>query len=211
MIEKTMKYLKEAFQSEYCRTHPAAAAYRLEHSIRVANIGREIAVQEGMDAEAMTIACLLHDLSYCTQFCQPEGWIGHGRQSAKMARPFLASLGLQKEKMEQICFGIAIHVDDQADFPGERTAFARTVGDSDNIDRFNVYRIFDGLRMEGFQDKTLEEKEEFVRNRLTSLSQLCQMQMATKTVQKLWQERIQYQRGYYTRLKKQLEESRQIG
>lgn len=37
--------------------------YRLAHSYRVANIGKEIAEKEGLNVEDLMIACLLHDVS----------------------------------------------------------------------------------------------------------------------------------------------------
>ena len=37
--------------------------YRLAHSYRVANIGKEIAKKEGLNVEDLMIACLLHDVS----------------------------------------------------------------------------------------------------------------------------------------------------
>ena len=72
----------------------------------------------------MTIACLLHDVSYCRAMLDQDTWKDHGRSSARIARPFLESLGLEPGAVEEMCYGIAIHVDDAADFPGERTAFA---------------------------------------------------------------------------------------
>lgn len=33
-------------------------------------------------------------------------------------------LDINKSKIDEICYGIAIHVDDKADFAGERTPFA---------------------------------------------------------------------------------------
>ena len=47
LIEKTEAFLKERFDgSGYLNAHPAAKAYRLEHTYRVANLGREIARRE---------------------------------------------------------------------------------------------------------------------------------------------------------------------
>ena len=37
--------------------------YRLAHSYRVANIGKEIAEKEGLNVEDLIIACLLHGVS----------------------------------------------------------------------------------------------------------------------------------------------------
>lgn len=63
LITKTEEFLKEKFDSGlYLNAHPDAKAYRLEHTYRVANIGRQIAAEEGFDETEMVIACLLHDV-----------------------------------------------------------------------------------------------------------------------------------------------------
>ena len=58
--------------------------YRLAHSYRVANIGKEIAEKEGLNVEDLMIACLLHDVSYCMPFKTQDEWQNHGRVSSKM-------------------------------------------------------------------------------------------------------------------------------
>ncbi|MBR4768695.1 MAG: HD domain-containing protein [Lachnospiraceae bacterium] len=96
--------------------HSEDKAYRLEHTYRVANIGREIAAKEGFDETEMVIACLLHDIACCEQFGE-GGWNELGRRSAKISRPFLQQLGFTEDRINDICYGIAIHVDEKADFP----------------------------------------------------------------------------------------------
>ena len=128
LIQKTEAFLKQKLDGgAYLNAHPEAKAYRLEHTYRVANIGKTIARKEGFDETEMVIACLLHDVSYCEDFGE-NGWREHGRAAARIARPFLGELGLPEPRIEDICYGIAIHVDDEADFPGVRTPFALTVG-----------------------------------------------------------------------------------
>ena len=146
-VELAKEFLRRKFDgSEYFSDKPYEKEYRYEHSVRVANIGKYIAEKEGLDAEAMVVACLLHDISYCGKFKDSEDYRNHGRYSAKIARPFLEELGFEPDVIEDICYGIAIHADDKADFDGKRTAFALTVGDADNIDRFDAYRIFENLK-----------------------------------------------------------------
>ena len=68
-IRKTEEFLLEKFDSGvYLNTHQKEKAYRIEHTYRVANIGRQIALKEGFDETEMVIVCLLHDLSYCEDF-----------------------------------------------------------------------------------------------------------------------------------------------
>nr|MBQ6241204.1 GNAT family N-acetyltransferase [Lachnospiraceae bacterium] len=210
LIRKTEAFLKQKFdEAIYLNAHPDAKAYRIEHTYRVANIGREIAAREGFDGTEMVVACLLHDISYCEEFGE-DGWVGHGRRAAQIARPFLEELGLAEDRIQDICYGIAIHVDDKADFPGERTPFALSVGDADNIDRFDVYRIHESLVYEGFLDKPFDEKCAFVEKRLARLRELKDMPMGTNAAEELWKERLGFYITFFEKLAAQLEQSTKI-
>ena len=212
LILKTEQFLNEVFDySDFLSEHPSDKEYRLQHSYRVANIGRMIAEKEGFDVTETVIACLLHDISYCETFDDFEkDWKNHGRNSARIARPFLKELGLADDRINDICYGIAIHVDDEADFEWERTPFAETVGDADNIDRFDVYRIYEGLQYSKFSDMSFAEKQEKVNSMLRRLHDLKDMKLGTKTAAELWQERIAYYIGFYEKLNEQLEKSTRI-
>ena len=105
-IRKTESFLKQIFnESLYLNKHLKEMEYRLEHSYRVANIGKLIAQKEGFD---------------------------------------------------------------EADFEGERTPFALSVGDADNIDRYDAYRIFETLERDRFLEKSFKEKVELVDTRLSN-------------------------------------------
>ncbi len=210
-IEKTEAFLREKLSSgEYMRANPDALAYRIEHSYRVANLGRDIARAEGFDAEAMTIACLLHDVSYCETFGGEAGWREHGRRAAAIARPFLETLELRPEQVGEICYGIAIHVDDEADFPGERTPFALTIGDADNLDRFDAYRIYERLENDRFSKMSLPEKAERVEQRLADFERLRGVPLATETAKRIWEERLDFAAAFYEKLRGQLRGSDRI-
>ena len=203
-IARTEAFLKQKFDAAlYLNAHPDAKAYRLAHTFRVANIGREIARKEGFDETELVLACLLHDVSYCEEFGE-NGWKDHGRRSAKIARPFLKELGLPEDRIGEICYGIAIHVDDEADFAGERTPFALSVGDADNLDRFDVYRIHETLSLDGFLEMRLEEKRAYTEKRLAGLRKLADLQMGTGTATELWRSRIAFSVSFYEKLARQL-------
>ena len=209
-IKETEAFLKRAFdESIYFSVHPEDKAYRLEHTYRVANIGRQIALKEGFDETEMIIACLLHDIAYCEEFDE-KGWREHGRRSAQIARPFLKELGIPQKRIDDICYGIAIHVDDEADFEGERTSFALTVGDADNIDRFDVYRIHETLSHSGFLNMPFLEKKEYLDKRLKRARELKEMPLATNTAQSLWAERLSFYIAFYEKLADQLANSESI-
>ncbi len=207
MFAKAEAFLKEKYDSAvYLNAHPQAKAYRLEHSYRVANIGRQIARKEGFDESEMVIACLLHDIAYCEEFGE-NGWKEHGRRSAHIARPFLESLGIVRERVNDICYGIAIHVDDEADFDGERTPFALSVGDADNIDRFDVYRIHERLADDRFLDMEFTEKREYAGKWLAKLRKTIDLPMGTKTAETLWKSRLSFYLSFFEKLVDQLENS----
>ena len=209
-IERTEAFLKQKFDnSARLAENPGAKAYRLEHTYRVANIGRQIAREEGFDETEMVIACLLHDVSYCEEFGE-DGWIEHGRRAAQIARPVLEELGMPEDRIADISYGIAIHVDDKADFPGERTPLALSVGDADNIDRFDAYRIHETLTRDGFLDMPYAEKLEYLRKRLDKITCLKDLPMTTKAAQMLWDERLSFYTSFLEKLLHQIEAGRGV-
>lgn len=205
-VEKTLEFLKKRLKnSDFFREEPSEGAYRLEHSVRVARIAAEIAREEGLDEELLTIAGLLHDVAYGENFPDGYDWKNHGRDSARIARPFLESLGLSKGEVNEICYAIAIHVDDRADFEWERTAFSETVGDADNIDRFDTYRIYDTLRFLEFERLSAEERLKWLKDRMEKLERLGTMPLGTPTANLMWREKIDFQKAFFGRLLRQME------
>ena len=211
MIAKTEAFLKDTFTaSTYLRSHPADRDYRLAHSYRVANIAKAIAEAEGFNVTYAVIAGLLHDIAYCEEMVSREDRMNHGRRSAAIARPFLESLGLPADAVNEICYGIAIHVDDEADFEWERTPFCETVGDADNIDRFDAYRIYETLEYLKFSEMRLEDKCEKVAATIDKLNRFKEMKLGTATAKNLWLQRLDYYIGFYDKLKAQLDYSTEI-
>ena len=208
MIAKTEAFLKNTFAaSTYLQNNPTDRDYRLEHSYRVANIAKAIAEAEGFDVTYAVIAGLLHDIAYCEEMVTREDRMNHGRRSAALARPFLESLGLSADAVNEICYGIAIHVDDEADFEWERTPFCETVGDADNIDRFDAYRIYETLEYLKFSQMRLDEKMDKVNTTIEKLIRFKEMKLGTVTAKNLWLQRLDYYIGFYEKLKAQLENS----
>lgn len=208
IIKQTVQFLDTKLrESSYFKDHESEREYRFEHSIRVAHIGKLIAEQEGLNVENLVLGCLLHDIAYYLPFDDMGGWENHGRLSAIIARTYLTELGLEPMDIEEICYGIAIHVDDKSDFHGERTALAVSIGDADNIDRFDAYRIYEGLQYNKYSEKSLEEKCSFIKNYLIRLEELLNTPFATKTGKEMWIEKIEFQIEFYKKLYKQIENS----
>lgn len=211
-IQKTEAFLKEKFDGcDYYKEHSADQEYRLQHSYRVAHAAREIARAEGLDEEGLIIGALLHDVGYC--LCSGDNWPDwpeHGRISARIARPFLEQLGLERKRVQEICYGIAIHVDGDADFPGEKTPFACSIHDADEVDHFDVYRIYEAMMYEDFRNLRMTDKKKWLLGKLDRIQHQMGKQYSTETGRRMITERLLYQRQYYERLLEQMERSERI-
>ena len=211
-IRKAEAFLKEQFANcTYYKEHPADGEYRLQHSYRVAHAAGEIARREGLDQEGLIIGGLLHDVGYSLPFEREDSWQEHGRMSARLARPFLEQLCLEPERVQEICYGIAIHVDGKADFPGEATAFALSIGDADDVDRFDAYRIYDAMEYADFRNLKIEDKRKWLGEKLDWISWRLGEKSGTEAARQMIAERLLYQRQYYEKVLEQMRHSEGIG
>ncbi len=184
------------------------AEYRIEHSFRVANICKEIATKENLNVELAYVGGLLHDIGYSLDYDSYDDYKNHGRLGAKIARPFLLELGYTKDEVEEMCYGIAIHVDDKADYEHKRTLLAGIIGDADNIDRFDAYRLYEGLQNIDYMNLSIAEQKAYVDKIISKLPKLRSLKFETKTSQKMWEERIDFMSEFYNRLNNQIENSK---
>lgn len=211
-IRKTEEFMKEKFDHA-TEFEQEDLPYRIEHTYRVANIGREIAAKEGFDETYMVIACLLHDISYCEAFGENRfwpAWKEHGKRSAQIARPFLEELGLPEDRIDEICYGIALHVDGKTDIPGEKTLLALSVGDADAIDHFDAYRLHETLHRDAFLEKTYDEQVEYVEKRFSWLDRVRKDSACTKTAEEIWRSRVDFFIDFYKKLADQLKRSKNV-
>lgn len=98
-----------------------------------------------------------------------------------------------------------IHVDDEADFEFERTPLALSVADADNIDRFDAYRLYEGIHYANYLNLPINEQDAFLIKRISRLEELKNFKFATLTAQKMWEEKIDYQINFLRKLKAQIE------
>jgi putative nucleotidyltransferase with HDIG domain len=111
------------------------AVYRWKHTLRVAQFGKLIAENEDADVELVVTACLLHDVAWFDT--TSENSREHGRISAEKARPLLEQLEYRQSQIQNICYSISTHVDEE----NPDTLEAKILSDADNVDRFGPYRI----------------------------------------------------------------------
>ena len=200
---QALDFLRERFLSSDAMD-AAARSYRFRHTLRVAELGRRIARAEGLSEDARVVGCLLHDLAYSEVMPDEAAWRGHGRRSAALARPFVETLALPDADREALLFGIAIHVDDVSGFPGERSPLACSIGDCDNLDRFDVYRVYEQLERVGFSTLDADAQRAFVAKAQAHLRHCENAPVSTATARALWQDRLAFQNEFYRRLSAQL-------
>ncbi len=199
-LTKAEQFLKENIKD----------AYRLAHSHRVANIGKIIAQNEGLNVEDVVLACLLHDIAYKDAFESEQDWQDHGRKSARIVREFLKQFDISEQRIHDICFAIAIHVDLKADFEGEYTPFTLTVQEADNIDRLGAYRLYETLESVQFSKRPLSIQIQYVDDMIKTLNEYLTYELSTSTAALMWKNRVQFQLDYYRRLKSQFNISEKI-
>ena len=200
---QALDFLRERFLSSDAMD-AAARSYRFRHTLRVAELGRRIARAEGLSEDALVVGCLLHDLAYSEVMPDEAAWRGHGRRSAALARPFVETLALPDADREALLFGIAIHVDDVSGFPGERSPLACSIGDCDNLDRFDVYRVYEQLERVGFSTLDADAQRAFVAKAQAHLRHCENDPVSTATARALWQDRLAFQNEFYRRISAQL-------
>lgn len=210
LISNALKLLIDTYTVD--KEHPKYSdySYRLEHSIRVANIGKIIAESEGLNIENVVVGCLLHDLSYSLDLKTNEDYKNHGRLAAKMVDKFLIKNDIDEDRRLLICGAIAIHVDDVSDFEFNRTVETEIVGEADNIDRFDTYRIIENLNYDKFMEMDTKEKKEYLEKRLSRINELKSIKFSTDTSYKMWLEKLDFQYEFFMKLLKQFENSLEI-
>ncbi len=203
-VTKTKEYLTDLFnQSEYLKEQPLQREYRYDHTLRVSYWGKEIATKEGLDVEALIVGCLLHDISYIEEMPTKEAWLNHGRRSAEIAKPFLETLGFDNTTMMDILYGIAIHVDNKSDFIWNKSILADSISDADNIDRFDVYRIYETLEYDKFSHMNNSEKIEYCQTRISRVNSNAGVEFATVSATQLFHERLATMKEFFEKMLEQ--------
>lgn len=176
--------------------------YRVDHSIRVANIGKYLAEKENANIKIVVIGCLLHDVG---KF-DTEDNMEHGRVSANVAREFLKDISLSQREIDDICFAIAVHVDGKCGYEYEETLESKIVSDSDNLDRFGALRIYQTMAWDKESTEgTIEERMKVVQRKINHRIKLRdEFNLETITANEIWKDYLAYQIEYFERYLEEL-------
>ena len=201
LIRAAQRFAKEQLLTGL---EPAHGRYRYTHTLRVAELGRRIARAEGLDEEMLVLACLLHDVGYVR--CQTqEDYIDHGRLSAGMAAEFLAAQGYDPAKAESVCYGIRIHTLEEEKHPRPATVLENSVGDADNLDRFDAYRFYEGLHGADLAAMDCTALRDYAARRAAAHRRLNELPFATAFAAALWRQKLAQNEAFYNDLQAQME------
>lgn len=201
IIKTTQNYVKRRLLSELSRED---GYYRYTHTLRVADIGRQIAREEGLDEEMLILGCLLHDIGYVA--CKSKlDYADHGLKSAEIAAEFLWEQGYDAAKAESICYGIRVHTQEDDARVRPATALEDSISDADNIDRFDAWRFSRSLSWDGLDKLSIQQMKNLSLTRCQRMAQLRTLRFATETGRKLWNEKLNLWTEFYSRLEKQMD------
>lgn len=176
--------------------YAARLKYRWQHTLRVVQYGKKLAVKENANVEVVIVACLLHDIA---KLGDRSRNVEHGRIGAKMVRPFLHQLGYAEKDVENICYAIASHVDGKADFEHPLTIEAQVVSDADKIDRLSSYRMM--LALGKIVDSEYENFIVKVKKRLSKSQKASkEWRVQTKSGKEVFRQQISAQVVFLERL-----------
>ena len=99
--------------------------------------------------------------------------------------------------MNHICFAVAVHVDDKADFEHPVTLETKIVNDADNVDRFGAYRLLMHYRDQVEEYEQLIAKAE---KRIQTLKRYLAEELGTPTGERLFRRQLDLQINFLERL-----------
>jgi HD superfamily phosphodiesterase len=208
LLEKIRSFIR-LYQSD------TSFGHGFDHAERVCKLALFICEKEGGDRWVLEIAALLHDIGYVSLAALKRelvvgdsgeehrifanylsGTSDHAELSARIAKNLLKEIGLQNEKIEQICTVIREH-----DKPNKSSFEAKILNDADALDRcgatwiaraFQRISAFDRrLSIETAIDKYLISKGKYPRH--------------TKTAQEIMDKRKAFQDSFIIQFKDELE------
>lgn len=214
MKKEILEKIKEIGQGFFRK---AKGSHDWSHSLRVWKLSLKIAKKEGGDVEVLTMASLLHDIGREKEL-KTKGRICHAKESARLAKKILLSLGVPREKIKKVCVCIENHR-----FRKKRKCLSleeKILFDADKLDAIGAVGIgraflFSGeigakLYNDGIKEKHLIKKtreysndDTAFREYLVKLKKI-KNKMLTKTGRRMAIERTIFMEKFFRRFKKEI-------
>ncbi|MDD4784282.1 MAG: HD domain-containing protein [Candidatus Paceibacterota bacterium] len=132
-LQKVKEFAEKYFKDNKDSVHD------MDHVLRVYNMVLKLAKNEKVDLEVLKISVLFHDIGKIKEAKDKTGKIDHAIESAKLAKPFLITLGLKESKIQHILDCIISHRHRNNIEP--KTLEAKILYDADKIDSIGAVGI----------------------------------------------------------------------
>lgn len=175
--------------------------------MRVRYWGQYIAQRSDLNEEALVVGCLLHDISYVEEMKNGSAHVNHGRRSAEICEQFVKSLDFSTDVKNDILYGIQIHVDGKPNknMNWHNSTFAESISDADNLDRYDVYRIYDSLQYDKFSDKLNSDKIKYCQDQILRIRKNKSASLATTTATNEFHKELNFSEKFYERMLEQMQ------
>ena len=129
ILEKADKYYREYEGVEN--------SHDINHILRVERVAKRIAEQEKADTEIVEAMCLLFDVA---RMMEDRGEIeDHAQEGAKIAKQILGEIGFPSNKIDAVCYAVAVHRRSAGINPN--TIEAKILQDADYLDAMGATDI----------------------------------------------------------------------
>ncbi len=161
------------------------------HVERVMKLAVYIARMEGADVEVVKRSAELHDIARDSP--------NHAIESAKVARDILRGEGYDEDFIERVVHCIESHSFSSGVKP--KTLEAKVLSDADKLDAIGAIGVARAFMFSGEKGRSIEDTLKHFEEKLLKLKDL----MYTETAKKIAEDRHEFLRMFYERLKKELE------
>ncbi|USG98971.1 HD domain-containing protein [Thermococcus argininiproducens] len=187
LIRKAEQFAKNFFERE--------GTHGFSHIKRVFNLCLHLGKDEGADLEVLALAALLHDIA---RPLEDKGIVDdHAKESAKIARRFLGSLGYPK--IEEVVHAIEAHRFSKP--PEPKTIEAKILSDADKLDAIGAIGVARVFMYSGEHGRDIEFSLKHFEEKILKLKDL----MYTKSAKKLANERHKFVEEFIKRIQKEIE------
>lgn len=187
LIRKAEQFARNFFERE--------GTHGFSHIKRVFNLCLHLGKDEGADLEVLALAALLHDIA---RPLEDKGIVeDHAKESAKIARRFLSSLGYSK--IEEVVHAIEAHRFSKP--PEPKTIEAKILSDADKLDAIGAIGVARVFMYSGEHGRDIDVSLRHFEEKILKLRDL----MYTKSAKKLANERHKFVEEFIKRIQKEIE------
>ncbi|KPU63114.1 phosphohydrolase [Thermococcus sp. EP1] len=187
LIRKAEQFARNFFERE--------GTHGFSHIKRVFNLCLHLGKEEGADLEVLALAALLHDIA---RPLEDKGIVeDHAKESAKIARRFLSSLGYPK--IEEVVHAIEAHRFSKP--PEPKTIEAKILSDADKLDAIGAIGVARVFMYSGEHGRDIDVSLRHFEEKILKLRDL----MYTKSAKKLANERHKFVEEFIKRIQKEIE------